>query len=61
LVELLELVAIRLGSPEANAQLPKSEQSILWLNQWRSNYSRSTIEEKVDEVLKLIKEKGEGG
>lgn len=61
LVELLELVAIRLGSPEANAQLPKSEQSILWLNQWRSNYSRSTIEEKVDEVLKLIKENGEGG
>jgi hypothetical protein len=55
LVELLELVAIRLGSPEANAQMPKNESAILWLTQIRSKNALSTVEEKLDEALTLLK------
>jgi hypothetical protein len=58
LVELLELVAIRLGSPEANAQIPKSEATILWLTQWRSDNSKSSVEEKLDEMLSLLHAQG---
>jgi len=54
LVELLELVAIRLGSPEANAQIPKSESSILWLTQWRSAHSKTSVEEKLDQILEKL-------
>ncbi len=61
LAELLELVAIRLGSPEANAQVPKSEANILWLTQWRSENSNYSMEEKLDQILSLLATHGGGG
>lgn len=55
LVELLELVAIRLGSPNANSQIPSRDKEILWLTQARSQHSSSSLDEKLDEVLQLLR------
>jgi hypothetical protein len=56
LVELLELVAIRLGSPEANSQLPSNDKNIKWMTQLRSTTSIAPLEDKIDEALELLAE-----
>ena len=59
-IELLELVAIRLGSPDANSQLPKAGEQITWIEQVPSEHADGDIEAKIGEVLKLLKEKYNG-
>lgn len=56
LVELLELVAIRLGAPPANSQLPSNDKEIIWLTQVRSETSILPIEDKLDLLLQKIEE-----
>ncbi len=51
LIELLELVAIRLGSPQSNSQLPSNDKEIKWLDQVRSNTSLPPLEEKINRIL----------
>ena len=50
LVELLELVSIRLALPSDNRQQPEAKKSIKWLKQIRSKYAAGTLEDKVNEL-----------
>jgi len=58
-VELLELIAIRLGSPEANKQLPRNDKDIRWLQQVPSEgRDVPPLEKKIDALTNLVRSLG---
>ncbi|HMP73373.1 MAG TPA: hypothetical protein PKE55_08950 [Kiritimatiellia bacterium] len=59
-IELLELIAIRLGSPEANSQMPKAVKNITWINQAPSIHAEGDIDAKVDKILSFIEAQKNG-
>lgn len=54
LIELLELVAIRLGSPDANNQKPTDTEGIKWLRQVPSPGAEGGLEKKMDKMLAAL-------
>lgn len=55
LVELLELVSIRLGNPPENSQLPSADKQVTWLQQVRSAYAPATVPEMLSQLLDIAK------
>jgi hypothetical protein len=51
LVQLLELIAIRLGSPTTNRQLPRLARDVKWMQQVRAEHAQLSLEDKVDLLL----------